>query len=53
LRHGFPLAPAILENPGDRAVARSQDIFDSLHILLASKQNKRILHFADSLQVTG
>jgi hypothetical protein len=28
-------------------------IFTFLHIFLASEENKRILHFANSLRVTG
>jgi hypothetical protein len=30
-----------------------ENIFTFLHIFLASEENKRILHFANSLRVTG
>jgi len=42
-----------MKNPRDSARLLLKNIFDFLHIFLASQKNKRILHFADSLHVTG
>jgi hypothetical protein len=46
-------APVRRENSRREAGRAGKNIFDFLHIFLASEKNKRILHFADSLQVTG